>query len=254
MTETDEKPEEKKPVKQGLHGWKAALAMFGCGSLAAFAVFGVLSLLVTSIFDFTSSGVQGGEEPQGIAPDEIGEPQASIDPGDLDLCSRNLESSGSLNLIRVDSGGNFEDPGYGETRVVRDQCEWELTPDVNAASMWDFEYKYKAFISDSEASRGSVASQEFDAKSERLSNDFNNVSSQGEESLADQSHYVYGEISPGVAGYYLVAQTRSAVYEIKLTADGGVEGEEAVPVQSMRHEAKKIVDVSDVEFGIWIPK
>lgn len=254
MTETDEKPEEKKPVKKGLHGWKAALVMFGCGSLAAFSIFGVLTLLVTSIFDFTSSGVQGDEGTEGVAPEAIGEPQASIDPGDLDLCSRNLESSGSLNLTRVDTSDSFEDPGDGESRVVRDQCEWELVPDANSASSWDLVYEYEAFISDTEESRGNVASQEFDAQTESLAEDFSDISSQGEESLADRSQYVYGETSPGVTGYYLVAQTRSAIYEVKLSAESEVEGEGSFSLQSMKHEAEKIVDVSDVEFNIWIPE
>ena len=57
MTETDEKPEEKKPAKKGLHGWKAALAVFGCGSLAAFGIFGVLMFIATTFMNTLASGV-----------------------------------------------------------------------------------------------------------------------------------------------------------------------------------------------------
>ncbi|WP_152477060.1 hypothetical protein [Nocardiopsis salina] len=253
MTEADEKHEsleEQKPGKQGLHGWKAALAMFGCGSLAAFGFFGVLALLVTSFLDLTSSGVQGEGEGDAPVPEAVGEPQASIDPGDLDVCGRNLETAGSLTLTRVDSGGNFEDPGEGEERIVQDQCEWELSPDVSADSSWGLEYDYQAFISDSGGEREEVASREFEERSESLAAEFDEVSSEGEENLADGAYFVFGEVESGVHGYYLVAQTRSAVYEMKLTAVGGDE----VTQQSMKNEADKIVDVSDIEFNIWIPE
>ena len=154
----------------------------------------------------------------------------------------------------MDTDDSFEDPGDEVSRVVRDQCEWELVPDANSTSSWDFHYKYEAFISDAEEGRESIASQKFNEKTESISEDFSDVSSQGEESLADRSYYTYGETSPGVTGYYLVAQTRSAVYEINLSAEGEAEEGGAVSLQSLKHEVEKIVDVSEIEFNIWIPE
>ncbi|MBQ1083551.1 MULTISPECIES: hypothetical protein [unclassified Nocardiopsis] len=254
MVETEETDSKRgKPAKKGLHGWKAALAVFGCGTLAAFGVFGVIVGVLSLIIGTAATGVS--ESTKGESPIEmIGEPQASIDPGDLDLCSRNLSSSPQVNLTRSDSAEEYTDSVENGERRVRDRCEWKMVSEYNATQRWDLIYSYNAVIDSPEGDRVAVASAEFDDAVGGLGSDFDRVEDRGEAGFADRSEFVYGEVRPGVSGYVLLAQTRSAVYEIRLEAEGdSAEGDVLVPLIPMQKEAEKLVRISVIEFELWIP-
>ncbi|USY21305.1 hypothetical protein NE857_06705 [Nocardiopsis exhalans] len=243
----------KEPAKKGLHGWKAALAVFGCGTLAAFSVFGVIVGVLSLFISTASSGIPGADQ-QERPVEMIGEPQASIEPGDLDLCSRNLVSASQVQLERTDSGDSYSDSVNEDERRIKDSCEWLMVSDYSGAERWNLTYSYEAVIKTPGGDRVNVASQEFDAASGELGSDFVRIEDQGEAGFAERSNFVYGEIEPGVSGYVLLAQTRSAVYEIQMKANSdSLEEGALVPMPSMRREAEKLVRISDVEFNLWIP-
>src|SRR5699024_9073128 len=143
-----EENSKKKPArpKKGLHGWKAALAVFGCGTLAAFGVFGVIIGLLGTLLKATSSGIEAKEDVSQSVPEMVGDPQESIDPGDLDMCNRNLETASNVQLTRVDKGDNYEDTYESDDRIVSDSCSWELTSEFDGTNNWDFTYTYDAYI------------------------------------------------------------------------------------------------------------
>ncbi|SHK78222.1 hypothetical protein SAMN05421803_13320 [Nocardiopsis flavescens] len=245
--------EKAPPDKQGLHGWKAALAVFGCGTLAAFGVFGALVGIIGVFFDLTSSGIGSKPGDAQTSAELIGEPQASIDPGDIDLCSKNLQASGSLSLTRMDDGGNYEDTAGDDEWRVSDHCQWELVPDYTTSRPWSLQYSYEAVISAPDTSRVDTASEEFDARSGEIASEFHVVESEGVGDLADRSYFFYGEMSPGVTGYVILAQTRSAFYEIRIEAESESETSDLVSQNAMHREAAKLVRISEIEFEIWIP-
>ncbi|MFC9940685.1 hypothetical protein [Nocardiopsis alba] len=246
-TTTREETKREKPAKRGLHGWKAALAVFGCGTLAAFAVFGVIVGLLSTLVSTVSSGVQGSSStPPPIA--MTGAPQESIEPGDLDLCSRNLPAAAQVSLLPAEGGeDNYEDRVVDGERRVSDSCVWELRSEYDATESWSLDYSYDAVISSEGSDRIDVASSDYDRAVESLDSDFFGVENQGDSRFADRSYFVHGDISPGVTGYVLLLQTRSAVYKIK------IEGAGEIPELPMEKEAEKLVRVSEIEFGIWIP-
>jgi hypothetical protein len=239
--------------KKGLHGWRAAAAVFGCGTLAAFGVFGILIGILSTLFNITSDGVGAEENPAGTSAEIVGEPQASIEPGDLDLCSRNLNASSEINLMRVGTEENYSDTAESGERRISDRCQWELIPDYNSAQNWNLEYSYEAVIESDEGGRIDVASDEYDSRVSELEGEFHSVESRGESDLADRSYFVYGEISPGVTGYVTLAQTRSAVYEMRIEAESDSTNGELVPEVPMYREIAKLVRISEVEFQVWIP-
>ena len=252
-TKTEEEPKRKEPEKKGLHGWKAATAVFGCGTLAAFGLFGVIVGVLSMVLSTASSGIQSSNSESNPVPTP-GEPQASIEPGDLDLCSRNLPSAPQVSLMRVGAEDNYEDSTDDENRIVSDSCDWELRADYGTVNPWNLSYSYRAVISSAQGDRQSDASVEYDAVIDELGEDFDSVVSEGDAGFADRSYYVYGESSPGVSGYTLLAQTRSAIYEIKLEGESdSIESGALIPELPMQKEAGKIVRVSEIEFDIWIP-
>src|SRR5699024_3230464 len=94
VAKTEEKPKKKKPArpKKGLHGWKAALTVFGCGTLAAFGVFGILVGVASMFFGF-SSGQESMTSPEEDPIAGIGQtaiPRDSTGTGDIDLCGKTI--------------------------------------------------------------------------------------------------------------------------------------------------------------------
>lgn len=254
MADTEEKDAKRgKPAKKGLHGWKAALTVFGCGTFAAFGVFGVIVGVLGLVINTAATGVSGGAREESPV-EMIGEPQASIDPGDLDLCSRNLTSAPQLNLTRIDAEDEYSDSEVDGERRVRDSCEWEMVSEYNATQRWNLVYSYDAVIDSSEGDRIAAASQDFEDALDGIGSEFVRVEEQGVAGFADRSEFVYGEVRPGVSGYVLLAQTRSAVYEIRLEAEADSTQEGAlVPLIPMQKEAEKLVRISAIEFELWIP-
>src|SRR5699024_7871082 len=147
VAKTEEKP-KKKPArpKKGLHGWKAALTVFGCGTLAAFGVFGVLIGAINLFFSGISSESEKPDVPQ--VPQNAS-PIAELAPGELDLCGRHVMGAYMLPDLDYESG-NYSDPaldGEYEDRVVSDICSWEVQPQSGFLEPVHFTYSYESFIS-----------------------------------------------------------------------------------------------------------
>ncbi|OOC52532.1 MULTISPECIES: hypothetical protein [Nocardiopsis] len=253
--------EKAPPTKQGLHGWKAAAAVFGCGTLAAFGVFGVLVGGASLFLDFTSSGIAAETGGSGDLPAEhIGEPRSSLEEGEMNVCEDNLDYLSSINTTRQDGGEDYVDTASGAEpeiedaeRVVRDDCLWTIIPSSNSAP-WHFRFSYEAVI---DAERGGsaeeVAAIRYEEVRSELSSELANVESEGKTDLGEKSYSVYGTGDQGQSVYIALIQTRSAVYQIRFddqvdTSVGTVSENE------FRNEARKIADFLGHGFEYWIPE
>src|SRR5699024_2803523 len=137
----------------------------------------------------TSSGIEAKEDASQSVPEMVGDPQESIDPGDLDICNRNLESASNVQLTRVDKEDNYEDTYESDDRVVSDSCSWELTSEFDGTDKWDFTYTYDAYIETLGEDRIDVASADFDERVNQLGRVLASVESEGASDLADRSYY-----------------------------------------------------------------
>lgn len=253
--------EKAPPRKQGLHGWKAAAAVFGCGTLAAFGVFGVLVGLLGIFFNATSTGLASESEASGGVPgDKIGEARSSLEEGEMNVCEDNLEYLSSVNITRQDSGEKYLDTASGvdseiegADRVVQDECLWTIVPSSNS-NAWDFRFSYEAIIDAEEGKTAEeVASDRYEETKGGLSGDLAEVKSSGKGGFGNKSYYVYGPGSQGQSIYIALIQTKSAVYQIRF--DGQMEGSVApVSENSFKNEARKIASFLGHGFEYWIPE
>ncbi|MBB6173419.1 hypothetical protein HNR23_003479 [Nocardiopsis mwathae] len=261
MPERDEAPRKK---KVGLHGWRAFLVVFASGTLAAFLVVGIIVGILQAFVSSVSSAVGGEATPEVPRDQQTGRPQAALEPGKLDICTRTLPRTRGVNINRVDPAENYNDPALQgrdseETeRTVRDECDWTLTPDYSSAQPWDFHFSYEAIIDAAPGEdRDEVASGIFDDRKKELESFFSPVKSDGGGPLtdADRSQVLYGDSSGSEqeTTYVVLAQTRSAVYEIRLVGEPGLDNE-PVPEQAYRHEVEKLVSRLSIEFGLLIPE
>lgn len=211
--------EKAPPRKQGLHGWKAAGAVFGCGSLAAFGVFGVLVGVASLFFSTVSEGISGSPE-AGI--NQTGEPIENLEPGEMDLCVQDVQYTHGQ-YEHGYSSGNYLDPAFDgnkEDRTVSDECSWEITPKGESyVDPWFFSYSYQAVVATSNSEDPyDVASAYF----EEFVTDFPvrgyELISSGEADLSERSYFYYGKGSDGGYVYYIAGQTRSTVYVIHFSS------------------------------------
>jgi hypothetical protein len=245
--------------KKGLHGWRAAAAVFGCGTLAAFGVFGVFVLVLSTFFSVTSSGLEASTEPGGGPVERIGEARSSLDTGELNVCDDNLDPLTTITTTRVDGGedyvdtANGGDPGIeGASRVVRDDCLWTITPS-GGSTPWDFQFQYEAVIDVEDGGTAEVlASVVFEERRSNLSNGLAEVENEGNSSLGQKSYSAYGTGEQGQSAYLLLVQAKSAVYVIRF--EDQIEGSVgAVPENTFRTEARKITNFLGHGFDYWIP-
>ncbi|GHC93210.1 hypothetical protein GCM10007079_42380 [Nocardiopsis terrae] len=215
-------PERRAPAKKGLHGWKAAGAVFGCGTLAAFGVFGAIVGILSLFLNTLSSGVGSSASGGDVSVEQTGEPIVELEPGELNLCEQDVQYSHD----QADPGyvsENFDDPaldGNEDDRVVSDQCDWEITPKGdNLFDPWYFLYSYEAVVSSSGgASQEEVASLRYDELVGELAGEVNDLRESGEVGLGDRSYFHYGMSGSEDYVYYLIGQTRSTVYVIHFEA------------------------------------
>ncbi|MFL1378839.1 hypothetical protein [Nocardiopsis protaetiae] len=253
--------EKAPPEKQGLHGWKAALTVFGCGTLAAFGVFGVLIGIVGTFFNLTSSGIdtEGGGSSGGNPAEQIGEARSSLGEGEMDVCGDNLDHLSSISTTRQDGGENYSDTAsggqpeiQGADRVVEDTCLWTLNP-ASGSPPWDFSFSYEAVI---DAADGGdpvdVASERFEEIKADLPSELAQVSSEGEAGFGDASYAVHGTGETGNSAFIALIQTKSAVYVIRFDdkADSSV-GQ--ISENEFKSEARKIATFLGHGFTYWIP-
>ncbi|MGW5879246.1 hypothetical protein ACWFMI_22135 [Nocardiopsis terrae] len=252
-------PERRAPAKKGLHGWKAAGAVFGCGTLAAFGVFGVIVGVLSLFINSLSSGISTEGDPGDLPGEGIGAPRSSLEEGQMNVCEDNLDELTTITAMRQDSGENYvdtADPSQidldGALRVVKDECLWQITPEGNSAP-WDFYFSYEAVI-DAEAgeNRNDIASGRFEELKSELPGTVEDIESVVESPFGGDSYSVYGAGESGQSLYVALLRTRSAVYSIHFEGRGE---QAAVQVSEgiFLNEARKISNFLKKGFEYWIP-
>lgn len=253
--------EKAPPKKQGLHGWKAALAVFGCGTLAAFGVFGVLVGIAGAFLNLTSSGIgtEGDASSGGNPAEQIGEARSSLGEGEMDVCSDNLDHLTTISTVRQDGGENYSDTASGgrpeiegADRVVEDTCLWTLNP-ASGSPPWDFSFSYEAVIDAADGgSPVEVASARFEELKAELPSELSQVSSEGDAGFGDSSYAVYGTGESGQSAFAALIQTKSAVYVIRLE-DRADTSAGQISENEFKSEARKIANFLGHGFTYWIP-
>ncbi|MFI6577032.1 hypothetical protein ACIBFB_14625 [Nocardiopsis sp. NPDC050513] len=214
----------KEPVrKKGLHGWRAAAAVFGCGTLAAFGVFGAVIGVLNLLLDTAASGFSSdGEDIPAVA--QSVQPRAELEPGALDLCSDYLPQISDITIaseLTAEHSDEAQDSSFSSevARTVTGRCTFELTPQFGTVNKWLFGFEFEAVIHDPSQNRDQVASSILQQRLTDVEGEFESIESQGEHDWADASRSFYGENADGVSQYVVVSQTRSAVYTIIFTGD-----------------------------------
>lgn len=261
MADTKEaEPKRRGPAKKGLHGWKAALAVFGCGTLAAFGTFGALVGVLSLLINAASSGIASSETQVNQPGAGIGAPRSELEMGQMDVCTENLGKLSSITIDRQDSGGSHVDTTDssqinidGVLRIVSDECLWEISPEGNSTP-WDFRFSYEAII-DAEAGedRDDIASVRFNELRSSLPGTVENVESERESPFGDPSYSVYGTGESGQSVYVALIQTRSAVYSIRFE-DRAEQATNQVSENSFSGEARKAASFLKQGFDYWIPE
>ncbi|WP_155988835.1 hypothetical protein [Nocardiopsis sp. CNT312] len=251
MADVKEPPQK----KQGLHGWKAAGAVFGCGTLAAFGTFGVLLGVANMVLSSLSSGIDGSSNhPQAVL---TGDPIPDLDPGEMNLCVQDVQHA----YPPVDSdyySGNYEDPaldGNWEDRTVRDRCVWEIMPTGSAPGQfepWEFSYSYESVIdSPGELDPDHLARERFDELVEELSSSRGEVIDSGEGSLSERSHFFYEKSPSGGYAYFLVGKTRSTVYVMSFFSPAS-NGE--ITKERFSGEARHVASYFETSLQVLVPE
>ncbi|MFE9283209.1 hypothetical protein [Nocardiopsis alba] len=255
MSETTIREETKreKPAKRGLHGWKAALAVFGCGTLAAFGVFGVIVGLLSTLVSTVSEGISPSSQEPPISSQSVTPREEFVDDK-FDLCGRTLPSIRDLNLIFTDSGSGYEDSGVdgggvGEEDLVRsDQCAGTLAPAGAYMVPWDFEFVYRAIIYSPGGDREDLASEDMISLQEQVESEMS-VTESGSGDLGDESRYYYGSLQENEESIYVVVvRQRSATYMISLSSTDDVSS------SNFSSEARKFGPQLEITLGSRIPE
>jgi hypothetical protein len=251
----------KEPAKQGLHGWKAALAVFGCGTLAAFGLFGVLVAVLSLFVSSVSSGISGGDADQPIAAEQRGVPREELEPGGLEICGdyMAMEAMTDIRVCEVISISHMdpaEDPGYdpGAYRSVSGECKFTVKPDFGNSALWYFDFSFEAIIHDPVEDRDQMAEGVLSQFLVEAPNEFSQVESQGAPEWADSAQSYYGKDQDGVSQYLVVAQTRSAVYQMVFSADPDGLEEGQVSEFDFERQAEQLGSRLDNRFFSVIPE
>ncbi|MFC3997133.1 hypothetical protein ACFOVU_14465 [Nocardiopsis sediminis] len=245
---------------QGIRGWRAGLTMLGCGTIAGLSVVGLVVGGIQALAGIAASP-SGADNPS-VGAGATGEPQETLDPGTLDLCSTTLPTTSTINVTRTDSDEDYVDTAEDEgsavaDRTVSDSCQWTLIPDYQYIDPWELDFSYRANIpSEDGGDPVELASAEFEDRQNTIGDAVSTVESEGDGALADRSSYVYGASAddPDLTSYAVVAQTRSAVYEIRLTAAPVADDGELVPQAAFEHEVDKMITRLEIDLGLWIPE
>ncbi|QUX28472.1 hypothetical protein KGD83_25100 [Nocardiopsis akebiae] len=233
------------PGKQGLHGWKAAAAVFGCGTLAAFGVFGVLVTIAGLLLNTASTGVEDPEYSAGV--EQTGEPREELEPGGLNICDDYLPRISDIDIAESISSEHSDDAldsdlGASDGRVVSGRCSFLVNPMYGNSTSWSFDFDYHVIVRDPSGDRDHLASDLLAQRVADAKGYFASVDSASEHPWSDISHSLYGMTSASVSRYVVVSQTRSAVYSVSFTGDkNSVEGG-VVPEADFERQARDLVE------------
>lgn len=255
MTETEEKPKKKKPAKskRGLHGWKAALAVFGCGTLAAFGVFWVVVSLLGSMLSVFSDGVETSGPEASVA--HTVKPRDEFREDIFDFCDIILDIS-SVDVSLTSEVGRVEDSSIdggepmSDDLVRSDQCSGILRPSVSGqgGEPWDFDFSYRAIIYAPEDNREEISQSDFQGWVSEAEESGVDVESSGASNMVDESYYVYGAPESGLGSEYsVVGRKRSAVFRITMNST------DSISSNAFMNEARKFDQRLDNDFGQFIP-
>ncbi|GAB3687037.1 hypothetical protein [Nocardiopsis oceani] len=260
MADTKEADRERKePAKKGLHGWKAAATIFGCGTLAAFGVFGVFVGVLSLFFSTASSGIPTSDSSVNLPEEGIGESRSDLEEGQMDVCGENLDPLTTIQVERQDSGdGHLDTTDDGEieidgvARLVKDECLWEIAP--HNSTPWDFSFTYEAIIdAESGQHRDEIASVRYEELKSELPAEVHDMESESETPYGEPSYSVYGVGEDGQTVYVTLIQTRSAVYSIRFE-DRPEQALGKTDESEFTGEARKISNFLANGFEYWIPE
>ncbi len=233
MADTKEAgPKRKEPAKKGLHGWKAALAVFGCGTFAAFGVFGVLVGILSLFVSTVSSGVSSEGSEGAVSTEQRGQPRQELEPGGLEVCGdyMALESMSDIaieEVVSISHSDPAEESEYDQQsqRLVSGECSFTVKPQVGTTALWYFDFEFEAIVYDPAGGRDQISEEIFQRALEGVSSEFSEMKNQSSPSWADAARSYYGESPEGVSRYLVVAQTGSVVYTMVFSGDpAGLEG------------------------------
>ena len=255
MADTKEADRERKePAKKGLHGWKAAAAMFGCGTFAALGVFGVLVGGLNLFVSTVSSGVSEGDQPAPIADQSVAPREEFLDDR-FDLCGRTLPSIRELNLTFVSEEGAYQDTSIdggdpGDDDLVRsDQCSGQVAPAGAYTVPWEFDFSYRAIIYAPDDDREEIAATDLAELQGEVDGSEVVVNDSGGEDLGDESYYYYGSLDDNQeSSYTIVVMQRSATYTIRLSSA------DDISLESFAGEARKFGPQLEITLGNRIPE
>ncbi|WP_148046379.1 hypothetical protein [Halostreptopolyspora alba] len=231
--------QEVAPKKEGIHGWRAFLLMFGCGTLAALLVFGSIVGVGKIIGSSFASSSSSGDDASGV--ESSREPRESVPPELLDLCELiELENlMGAAQGNRVDEKDDYVDSvteGSGGPRTVSDSCDWEVVG--NEGRNWSFGITYVAHMEgDDGKSIPELANNSFDEFVGNVNDE--QVDSEGKvEGMEGRSRYFYESYDNQEDVYSFIRLSGSGVYQIDLK---GVD----VSRQEFRAEVVKVSSYID---------
>lgn len=241
--------------KRGLHGWRAAAAVFGCGSLAAFGFFGALLGFVSLFLDVSSNGIDSPPQDPGPILGQSAIPRDSIETGAIDLCGGTIPGVDEVQATRIDSGGSYNDPGEGEApRTVTDECSWNVFAAGGPTNL-TMDFSYEAFISDENGDdAGGLADSRFaEIKSEIESPQMDSMSS-GDAVYADEAYYVHGLTDVGSTSYAMVLRSGDTVYEMNFESDRDFPSGELISASIFENEIENLVSYIEVRLGVVGPQ
>ncbi|WP_160051631.1 hypothetical protein [Nocardiopsis sp. FR26] len=249
--------EKAPPQKQGLHGWKAAAAVFGCGTLAAFGVFGVVVALLGTLLSTLSSGFGGSQQnpdDSSVGAAQTTSPRDEFVSDKFDLCRISLPSVSSVSLLLDDDGVGPVDTSVeggepAEDNLVRsDECSGTLHPTARTTQPWSFHFSYRAVIFSPEGDREDLSQGDLEQWREEAEESLAGFEEGGELDFLDRAHYVYGNSPVGGVEYIAVARKRSAVLQFSMVSQ-----DENSPIH-FESEVKKFENHLDLALQNMIPR
>lgn len=255
MADTKEAdPKRKEPAKKGLHGWKAAAAIFGAGTIVAFVMFGVIVGVLSLVLSTVSTGFSVGNDPVPVA-DQSVKPREEFLDDKFDLCGRTLPSIRELNLNYDPVMGGYEDSSIdggdpADGYLVRsDQCGGQVSPMGSYVVPWEFDFSYRAIIFSPEDDRDEIAADDLaELRSEVEMSDLV-VTDSGAGDLGDESHYYYGSLADNEeATYVMLVRHRSATYTVRVSST------DDVSLQAFAGEVRKFDPQLRITLGNRIPE
>ncbi|WP_285732423.1 hypothetical protein [Nocardiopsis sp. ATB16-24] len=222
--------EKAPPRKQGLHGWKAAAAVFGCGTLAAFGTFGIVVVILGSFLSTLSSGFSdsGNDEVGSVAgAAQTTSPRDEFVSDKFDLCEISLPAISGVNLLLHDKGEGPVDTSIEggepsqENLVRSDECSGVLHPDASTSAPWEFRFSYRAIIFSPKGDRDEISQDDLEKWREGAESYLGSSQESGDLDFLDQAYFFYSAGADGGADYVVVTRKRSAVLEFSMSSRDG---------------------------------